>query len=441
MHNNKTTALWQKTNSQTDTGIMDFMAGDDIVLDRVLLPYDICASKAHVQSLQRIGILSAQESERLSSTLDQCLADFQDGKFELEQPFEDGHSAIEWYLTDKLGELGKKVHTGRSRNDQVLVATRLWLKEQLKQLHALCFELAGVFLKRAEFDDQPMPGYTHMQRAVVSSTGLWCAGFAEAMLDNVQLVADTLRLIDSNPLGTAAGYGVNLPLDRSHTTATLGFARIQVNPIYTQNSRGKLELHGLNALHQVLLDVRRLAWDFNLFCSNEFDFVILPDVYTTGSSIMPNKRNPDYIELLRAAPAVCQGAICEINALLSLPSGYQRDLQNSKAPLLRSFKHGLAALGLLAELIRNFKWKSTQLMAALEPAMLATDWAIDQAADGVPFREAYQAVAEQLNDITEIKMSDAGHHSLSSRISPGACGALQLDILRSRLDDLNPDKV
>ncbi len=433
MTGKKPAAIWQKTDSTIDTAVMAFMAGDDILLDRELLPYDIQASKTHVQGLQRIGLLDEQETAQLNQALQQCLEDFQIDRFVLDQRFEDGHSAIEWYLINILGELGKKVHTGRSRNDQVLVATRLWMKAQLRELHICCEELAEILLQRAATDDQPMPGYTHIQRAVVSSTGLWCAGFAEAMLDNMQLSADALRILDSNPLGTAAGYGVNLPLDREYTTHSLGFAAMQINPLYVQNSRGKLELQALHALHQTLLDVRRLAWDFSLFSSSEFDFISMPDSYTTGSSIMPNKRNPDFIELLRAAPSVCAGAIQEINAVLSLPSGYQRDLQNTKAPILRAFKHGLGALQLLPGLIREFKWKTEKLQAALQPAMLSTDKAIEQAVAGVPFRQAYQTVAAELSMPEQIDMQQAAKDSLASRVSPGSCGALMLDMLDHRL--------
>lgn len=436
MTNKNNTPLWQKNNITIDPHIMAFMAGDDITLDQELLPFDIQASKAHVQGLQHIDLLTIKESQALCDQLDHCLQQFNDGEFQLDQRFEDGHSAIEYFLTEKLGDLGKKVHTGRSRNDQVLVATRLWLKVQLQQLHSICTELANVFLQRASVDDQPMPGYTHIQRAVVSSTGLWSASFAESMLDNAQLIADAQHVIDSNPLGTAAGYGVNLPLDREYTTQALGFSRLQINPMYAQNSRGKLELHALNTLQQVLLDARRLAWDFSLFNSSEYDFIVLPDAYTTGSSIMPNKRNPDFVELLRAAPAVCIGAIQEIIQLLSLPSGYQRDLQNTKAPLIRAFKHGLAGLTLLPDLVRSFEWKSERLQAALEPAMLATDWAIDQAAAGTPFREAYQNIAVQLQQTSNIDMLQAAEQSIQVRRSQGACQNLMLGALQERLKAL-----
>lgn len=436
MSNHTQATIWKKDNSTIDPAIMRFMVGNDIELDGELLPYDILASKAHVQALQSADVLNADETERLCTALDKCLKAFRNGHFALDKRFEDGHSAIEYFLIEKLGDTGKKVHSGRSRNDQVLVATRLWLKDQLSELHKLCAGLASTLLQRAEQDNWPMPGYTHLQRAVVSSTAHWCAGFAESMLDNLQLVADSYSLIDSNPLGTAAGYGVNLPLDREHTTESLGFQRMQLNPMYVQNSRGKLELHALNALHQVLLDTRRLAWDISLFCSSEYNFISLPDHYTTGSSIMPNKRNPDFIELLRGMPAISLGAITEINNLLSLPSGYQRDLQLTKAPLMRAFRSGLSAIKLLPDLVRHFEWKEQAMLNAIEPSMLATDKAIKMVSQGIPFREAYQTIGNDLSLLTTDDIQQAAINSINQRISAGASGNLMLDLLHSRLQSL-----
>lgn len=433
MSDTSKTAIWKKGGSTIDPAIMAFMVGDDLELDTELLPYDILASKAHVRALQRIDVLSEAEAGSLCDALDQCLGDFRAGDFVLDNNFEDGHSAIEFFLTEKLGDTGKKVHTGRSRNDQVLVAVRLWLKDQLEQLHSLCGDAASIFLQRADKDNLPMPGYTHLQRAVVSSTAHWCAGFGEAMLDNLQLVADAHFMINTNPLGSAAGYGVNLPLDRDHTTAELGFRQLQVNPMHVQNSRGKLELHALNALHQVMLDVRRMAWDFSLFSSSEFGFIRLPDRYTTGSSIMPNKRNPDFIELLRGAPAVTMGAIAEINQMLSLPSGYHRDLQLSKAPLMRAFRHGLSVMRFLPDLLSRFEWQEQAMLDAIEPAMLATDKAIELTSQGMPFRQAYQQVAEELDKLSAGDIRQAAVDSIEQRVSPGATGNLMLDLLQLRL--------
>src|SRR5512146_3034746 len=279
----------------------------------------------------------------------------------------------------------------------------------------------------------PLPGYTHLQRAVVSSTAMWFAGFAEAFIDNAQRARDTLAWIDANPLGTAAGYGVNLKLDRDHTTSALGFARLQVSPVYAQLSRGKFEIAALDALGSATLDLRRLAWDLSLFTTAEFGFVTLPPEYTTGSSIMPNKRNPDVVELLRASYACVAAARTEIEQLLSLPSGYQRDLQFSKGGLVHGFGRGLGALALLPDLLRRMRWNADAMRAAIEPAMYATDVAIEQAAAGVPFREAYRRAAQSI-DGGGARTPEA---SLDARTSPGAAGDLRLDELRARLNALD----
>lgn len=428
-----TQPLWQKADSVVDARIMRFLAGEDVLLDRELLPYDIRASRAHAAGLVKIGILSADEGAAIARELDVLAADVASGAFVLDARFEDGHSAIEARLTERLGDTGRRIHTGRSRNDQVLVASRLYLKDRLAELKELCIDIARVALRRADSErDLPMPGYTHVQRAVVSSAGLWWAGWAETLSDSAMIARDALAVVDANPLGTAAGYGVNLPLDRDGTTESLGFARLQVNPAAAQLSRGKYEWQALAALSQALGDVRRLAWDLSLFTTAEFGFVALPPQYTTGSSIMPNKRNPDVVELLRASQAVTLGAMAELSALLSLPSGYQRDLQFSKGPVIRALRHGLDALTLVPALLAELRWNEAALRAAIEPAMYATDLAVEQAIAGVPFRDAYRAAADAAHTLGDRTPTQ----SLAARISPGACADLRLDAIAARIATL-----
>ena len=422
--------LWQKSGVETDPRIMRFLAGNDVVLDREFFLFDIEASKAHVEGLARIGIVSADDALALARELDALAADFRSGAFVLDERHEDGHSAIEARLTERLGDAGRRVHTGRSRNDQILVATRLWLKAKLAELGATSRAIAGVCLDRAQAESLPMPGYTHIQRAVVSSTAMWFAGFAEAFIDDAWRARQTFDLVDCNPLGTAAGYGVNLPLDRAHTTARLGFARMQVSPIHAQLSRGKFEIAALDALGAAVLDLRRLAWDLSLFSTSEFGFVRLPARYTTGSSIMPNKRNPDVVELMRATYASVAAARVEIESLLSLPSGYQRDLQLGKGSIVHGFGQGLAALALLPDLLADLEWDAAAMRAAIEPSMHATDVAIEAAVAGVPFRDAYRAAAEAAGQSGAGRTPEA---SLAARTSPGAGQDLRLDELRARL--------
>ena len=422
--------LWQKEGVQVDERIQRFLAGNDIVDDRALFAYDRRASEAHAEALGNVGILTADELQALKRELALLALDWSEGRFELDASYEDGHSAIEARLVERLGDTGRRIHTGRSRNDQVLVATRLYLRDALAALRAHCRSIAEVALARADGDGAlPLPGYTHLQRAVVSSTAMWWAAWAEGFIDDAVLAGDTQRWVDANPLGSAAGYGVNLALDRAHTTQALGFGRLQAVATYAQLSRGKFELQALSALGQALLDLRRLAWDLSLYASAEFGFIALPAEYTTGSSLMPNKRNPDLIELLRASYGVVAGARTEIEQLLSLPSGYHRDLQFSKAPLLRAFAHGLDALALVPDLLSRLNWREAAMRAAIEPGMFATDRAIELAAGGVPFREAYRQAAK---DPLPSHGADPDA-SLRARVSPGAGAALDLEALRARL--------
>ena len=427
--------LWQKPGVAVDTQIQAFLAGDDVLLDREFFLHDIAASGAHAEGLQRIGILGGDELDGLKRELALLADDFRNGAFVLDERFEDGHSAIEARLTERLGDAGRKIHTGRSRNDQILVATRLWLKEKLARVAELSREIAKVALDRAEAEKNlPIPGYTHIQRAVVSSAGMWWAGWAEAFIDDAIRATDTLKLVDANPLGTAAGYGVNLKLDREHTTQALGFARMQVSPIYAQLSRGKFELAALEALGSATLDLRRLAWDLSLYTTAEFGFVALPAQYTTGSSIMPNKRNPDVIELMRATHASVAAARTEIEQLLSLPSGYQRDLQASKGAIFHGFGRGLAALELLPALLANLEWREDRIRAAIDSGMYATDVAVEAAIAGVPFREAYKAAAASADSAGQGRTPEG---SLAARTSPGAAADLRLDELRTRWNTLD----
>jgi len=292
--------------------------------------------------------------------------------------------------------------------------------------------VATVALDRAEAEqDLPLPGYTHMQRAMVSSAAMWWSGFAEGFIDDAQRLRATADWVDANPLGSAAGYGVNLGLDRDHTTSALGFGRLQVSATYAQLSRGKFELAALEALGSALLDLRRLAWDLSLFTSAEFGFVALPAKYTTGSSLMPNKRNPDVVELMRGVYAPVAAAKTEIEQLLSLPSGYHRDLQFSKAALVRGFAQGLAALSLLPGLLRDLTWVPARMQAAIEPSMFATDLAVELAREGMPFRDAYREAANPQRWEARDAMA-----SLKARVSPGGAGCPRFSVLRERLQQL-----
>ncbi len=427
--------IWKKQDKaeSTDPAIMDFLAGEDIELDKELLLFDLQASVAHVRGLRHVGILNEDESTSLLNSLRLIEKDVVTGTRQLDNRFEDGHSAIESWLTEMTGDVGGKVHTGRSRNDQVAVALRLFMKDRLGKLQSVCTEIASVLLDRVTTEGNlPMAGYTHLQPAMPSSAGLWLAGHAEAFIDNAELAVLTINWLDASPLGTASGFGVNLELPRQAVAEDLGFARLVVNPQYAQNSRGKIELQALSVLSACTLDLRRLAWDLSLFTTHEFGFVKLPARYCTGSSIMPNKNNPDTIELLRAVHGVVAGAQAELASVLSLPSGYQRDLQATKPPLMRAFKKGMQALELLPGLLTAFEWQPERMRESISPEMLATDRALDMARDGIPFRTAYRAAASEHNSVTDENIAE----SLANRVSPGGCGRLETALLKRRLSIL-----
>lgn len=424
--------IWKKREKaeRTDPAVMSFLAGEDVLLDKQLLLFDIRASAAHVNGLRQAGILDDDEAVKLVAGLRRIEAEVGQGERELDSRFEDGHSAIEAWLTEMLGDVAGKLHTGRSRNDQVAVALRLYMKDRLERLQVICADIAAVLLGRVKADgDLPMAGYTHLQPAMPSSAGLWLAGHAEAFIDNAELARLTHDWLDASPLGTASGFGVNLDLPRQSVADELGFARLVVNPQYAQNSRGKIELQALSALAAATLDLRRLAWDLSLFSMQELAFVKLPAHYCTGSSIMPNKNNPDTVELLRAVHAVVQGAQAELGTVLSLPSGYQRDLQATKPPLLRAFEKGLQALALLPDLLAAFDWRPQAMRQSISADMLATDRAMDLAREGVPFRQAYRRAAAESAE----KGEDDIAQSLRRRVSAGACGRLQTEQLEERL--------
>lgn len=423
--------IWKKSGKHdVPEAIMRFLAGQDVELDRELLPFDIRASRAHARGLARIGVLSDDQAGAMGRELDALADAFASGEFVLDHRFEDGHSAIEAWLTERLGETGKRIHAGRSRNDQVAVALRLYLKDRLQRLTGICRDIAEAALERAHAErDVPLPGHTHLQQAMPSSLGLWWAGHAEAFVDNAELAAAIRDWLDASPLGTASGFGVNLGLDRDGVAAELGFARLVVNPQNAQAARGKVELRAIDALAAATSDLRRLCWDLSLFASQEFGYVLVSPEFCTGSSIMPNKLNPDGVELLRALHATVVGARAELDSVLSLPSGYQRDLQDTKPPVLRAFGRGLEGLALVPALLAGLEWNRERMLAATGAPMHATDRANELVADGMSFREAYRKVGDELDQLAERSAAD----SLAARISPGGCGNLLLDRIEARL--------
>jgi len=427
-----TKRLWDKGGT-ADAAMLRYTSRDDWKLDQRLLAYDLVATRAHVEGLFRIGILSADERSAMTNAIDELVQQNDTGKLVLTEADEDGHTAIEAALVAKLGDIGKKVHTGRSRNDQVLVAVRLYERDALDDLDELCLDAARALLDLAKQEAlTPLPGYTHLQRAVPSSVGLWAGSFAEGLLDALIPLRAARELVNRSPLGAAAGYGVNLPLDREGVAQELGFADVAWNPLGSQTSRGIVEATILSAAWHVMATARRLAWDLSLFTTSEFGFVKLPEAFTTGSSIMPQKRNPDVVELMRAACSVVQGALVEVQTIVALPSGYHRDLQLTKSPLLRGIDETLSTMRLVPRLIGGLQWNRERMLSAITPECFATDRAVALTASGVPFRDAYRRVAEEL---ATLESGDA-KNSLADRTSPGAPGDLRLEEIEARLQVL-----
>lgn len=388
--------IWNNKTNTTHSSIDAFLSGEDIALDQELFLYDVEASIAHAEELRAIKILSAAELKKMVAALTKLAKLFTTNKFKLTNKYEDCHSAIEDFLTKELGDLGKKIHTGRSRNDQVLVAMRLYARDHLEQIQGLNLKIAKTFLlKASKHSDEPMPGYTHLQRAMPSTWGLWFGAFAESFLDNAELLATTKSWMNLNPLGTAAGYGVNLPIKRDVTTKKLHFKRKQLNSLYVQNSRGKFELELLSALKQPMLDLRKFSWDLSLFMTQEFNLLTMGTQYLTGSSIMPNKSNPDVVELLRGSYSVIAGHYAELENLLSLPSGYHRDLQLTKRSLIHSVYVVAKALELVPALIQSIKINQSRAAELIDESMLMTDQAYALVQTGVPFRDAYMSVKDK----------------------------------------------
>ena len=423
--------IWNQNSKDKNSAIDYFLSGEDIVLDQELFLYDIEASIAHAHELQNINILTKAEAKKIVASLTNLAKLFQAKKFKLTTKYEDCHSAIEDYLTKELGSVGKKIHTGRSRNDQVMVAMRLYARTKLDDIQLLNLQIAKSFFDQAEkHSSDPMPGYTHLQRAMPSTWGLWFGAFAESFLDNIDLISNIQSWMNINPLGSAAGYGVNLPIQRDISTKELSFKRKQLNSLYVQNSRGKFELELVGSLKQPMLDVRKFSWDMSIFLAQEFSLLGIASKYSTGSSIMPNKSNPDVIELMRANYAVIAGHYSELENLISLPSGYHRDLQLTKRSLIHSIHCVSKTLALLPDLIASIKVDLQRSSEFIDQDMMMTDQAYALVQSGLPFREAYLKVKS--NKDTNFVSKKLSRKNSSS----GSAYNLDLKILRARLRKL-----
>ncbi len=419
--------LWQKSHG-VDAIVEAFTTGRDYVLDLDLLVADCLGSIAHAWGLGRIGLLTEEEVQRLTIELREILRCAEGRSFTIRREDEDGHTAIENALVERLGEVGKKIHTGRSRNDQVLTALRVYGRARVGEVMQGLLELVGVLIDLAdEYKDQPLAGRTHMQPAMPSTLGLWFAAFAEELLDDAKLLQRAAELTDRSPLGSAASYGVPLPLDREYTAQLLGFCGVHNNVLAANNSRGKGEAMVLDALDHIGLTLSKLAADLIFFSLPEVGYVTLPAELTTGSSIMPQKKNPDVLELLRGRAASLGGYASQIkNIVRALPSGYNRDFQEAKEPFLRGLETAAGCVSVLAYTLPSLEVHSDRLHAGFTPELYATDVALELVGEGRSFRDAYRHVGEHLNELGDRDPAEA----IANRTSTGTPGNLNLAAVR-----------
>ncbi|WP_106791120.1 argininosuccinate lyase [Aquimarina sp. Aq78] len=382
--------LWDK-GLPTDQKIDRFTVGNDRQLDMVIAKYDVQATLVHAKMLYKINLLSDKEISEIEKELNILGREIEKGVFVIEDRFEDIHSKIEYELTQRIGDAGKRIHTARSRNDQVLVAMHLYMKDELLQIKSLVNELSQNLLTHAEtYKDVLLPGYTHMQIAMPSSFGLWFSAYAESFVDDLYFVNAALKVVDQNPLGSAAGYGSSFPIDREFTTRELGFETLKYNVVAAQMSRGKSEKSTAFAMSSVAATLSKLAMDVCLYMSQNFDFMSIPSEFTTGSSIMPHKKNPDVFELIRGKCNKIQALPYELNLLINnLPSGYHRDLQLLKEGIVPAIQDLKASLEMTMYALKNIKVNKNILDDDKYDYLFSVDTLNELVMQGMSFRDAY----------------------------------------------------
>jgi len=420
--------LWDKGYS-TDKKIDHFTVGNDRELDMVLAKYDITASIAHAKMLGKIGLLTSEETDALVRELENIALSIKEGNFIIEDSFEDVHSKIEFILTERLGDTGKKIHTARSRNDQVLVAMQLYLKDELSEIKHLTKELFNLLLELAEkHKENLLPGYTHLQIAMPSSFGLWFSAYAESLVDDLHFIDAAHKIADQNPLGSAAGYGSSFPIDRSYTTSEMGFADLKYNVIAAQMGRGKVEKAAAFGISGIASTLSKLAMDVCLYMSQNFNFISFPDSLTTGSSIMPHKKNPDVFELIRAKCNSLQAIPSQITLITSnLPSGYHRDLQMVKGLIIPAIQEIKSCLEMMTFSLKDIKVNANILNDPKYDYLFSVDTLNHLVINGIPFREAYKQIGSEI---------EAGNFKPEKQLNhthEGSLGNLCLDKIKAKI--------
>lgn len=425
--------LWDK-GFNTDKKIDHFTVGNDRELDLVLAKYDVMASTAHAKMLSKVGLISNDEGKALVEELDVISKSIEKGQFTIEDDFEDMHSKIEFLLIEKLGDTGKKIHTARSRNDQVLVAMQLYLKDELNEIKTQVKTLFDLLVRLAD-DHQKvlMPGYTHLQIAMPSSFGLWFSAYAESLVDDLYMLQAAYRIADQNPLGSAAGYGSSFPIDRSFTTQEMEFATLKYNVIAAQMGRGKVEKATAFGISSIAATLSKLAMDITLYMSQNFDFISFPNELTTGSSIMPHKKNPDVFELIRAKCNKVQAVPNQLTLVTNnLPSGYHRDLQIVKDSIVPALQDIKACIEMMTFSLKEVRVNENILDDHKYDYLFSVDTLNEMVKNGMPFRDAYKTMGKDIEKGTFKPKKDIEH------MHEGSLGNLCLEEIKNKMISLFP---
>ena len=421
--------LWQK-GAVAHEKVDEFTVGKDREYDIVLAQYDCQASIAHAKMLAKIGLISIPESEQLCKVLEELKIAAETGNFTIEDEFEDMHSKIEHVLTKKLGDLGKKIHTARSRNDQVLVAMHLYLKKELGEIKTQVIAMFDLLLELAEkYQNNLLPGYTHLQVAMPSSVGMWLSAYAENLIDDLYFWEAAYKIADQNPLGSAAGYGSAFPIDRELTTELLGFDQLKINSLAAQMSRGKLEKSTSIAFSSIGNSLAKLSMDICLYMGQDFNFISFPENLTTGSSIMPHKKNPDLFELVRGKCNNLQALPNQLALLTSnLPSGYHRDLQLAKGPIIDAVKELKACMDILLFSLPQLEVTQDITDQKKYDYLFSVDTLNTEVIAGKPFRDAYRELGQAIEKGDFLPNRTVNHNHL------GSIGNLGLEKIRQKME-------
>jgi argininosuccinate lyase len=425
--------IWQKDHNATNILVNKFTVGKDLDFDERLAKYDVKGSMAHCKMLAEVGIISDEESEQMLSVLEEILVEIDKGTFEIDKNAEDIHSQIESILIEKLGDTGKKIHTARSRNDQVLLDIKLYVLDEIREITVLTDGFFQILIRLAEqHKNVLLPGYTHLQIAMPSSFGLWFGAYAESLLDDLEMLLSVKKIVNKNPLGSAAGYGSSFPIDRQSTTCNLGFQSMNYNSVYAQMTRGKSEKMLSMAMATLAGTLGKFSYDVCLYLSQNFDFISFPKEFTTGSSIMPHKKNPDIFELVRARCNRIQALPNEFILLTNnLPSGYHRDMQLTKEILFPAIDSLKECLEILKYTLPNIQVKDGILEDDKYKYLFSVEKINEEVKNGRSFRDAYIKVGQEIeNNAFDFKIGNLNH------THQGSIGNLCLDKIEYQFNKL-----